>query len=126
VPDLGADTTVALRGVASSLFGGNDYSIIELLTQSSSTVETRSVGLSTRFPLWGAWRLGPRVRVDERDFATDGSHQRLYVPSLRLDWQSRHVIFELETGAEIGKRELEAAREDTTRYYLSAGYRMNF
>ena len=126
VPDLGADTTVALRGIASSLFGGNDYSVIELLHQSSATVETRSIGLSTRFPLWGAWRLGPRVRVDQRDYATDGSQQLLYVPTLRLDWQSRHVLFELETGAEIGQRELEAAREDTTRYYLSVGYRMNF
>jgi tetratricopeptide (TPR) repeat protein len=126
VPDAGADTTIALRGIASSIFGGNDLSMIELVTQSSPTVETRSVGLSTRFPLWGAWRLGPRARVDEREFATDGSTQRLYVPSLRLDWLSKRVLFELETGAEIGQRELGAAQEDTTRYYLSVGYRMNF
>lgn len=126
VPDSGADSTVALRGIASSLFGGNDLSMIEFLTQSSPTVETRSIGLSTRFPLWGAWRLGPRARVDEREFVTDGSTQRLYVPSLRLDWLSKHVLFELETGAEIGQRELGTAREDTTRYYLSVGYRMNF
>jgi hypothetical protein len=64
--------------------------------------------------------------VDEREFVTDGSTQRLYVPSLRLDWLSKHVLFELETGAEIGQRELGTAREDTTRYYLSVGYRMNF
>ncbi len=112
--------------MVSGLFGGNNLSFIELRQQQSPSVDTRSLGLSTRFPLWGSWRIGPRVRVDERDFITDGSRQILYVPTLRIDWQGARMLFELETGAELGRRTLGASREDTTRYYLSVGYRMNF
>ena len=50
----------------------------------------------------------------------------LYAPTLRLDLQTRHVLFECEGGAEFGRRDLAGSVEKTTRYYFSLGYRMNF
>ena len=126
VADLGSESAILLQGVASSLFGGGDLSSIAFRHQTGPTVDTDSVGLSTRFPVGGAWRLGPQLRVDRREFATDGSEQMLYAPTLRLDLQTTHVLFELEGGAEYGRRDLAGTVEKTTRYYFSLGYRMNF
>lgn len=126
MPDPGTETAVSVQGIASSLFGGSDLSQIILRHQSGATVDTDSLGLSTRIPLWGPWRVGPRLRVDRRQFAVDGSQQLLYVPTLRIDMQRTRMLLEFEAGAEIGRRERDATREDTTRYYFSLGYRMSF
>jgi len=126
VPDSGTDNAVSLEGIASSLFGGNDLSAIILRHQTGASVDIDSLGLSTRFPLWHSWRFGPRLRVDQRRIHDDGSRQMLYVPTLRLDLQRTRALFECELGAEIGRRTLGEAQENTTRYYFSLGYRLNF
>jgi sporulation related protein len=126
VPDSGADKAVSLEGIASSLFGGNDLTAIVLRHQTGAAVDIDSLGLGTRFPLWRAWRLGPRLRVDRRQLHDDGSSQMLYAPTLRLDLQRTRALFEAELGAEIGRRTLGDSRENTTRYYFSLGYRLNF
>jgi hypothetical protein len=126
VPDAGSDKAISLQGLAYSLFGGNDLSAIVLRRQTGLTSDTDSIGISTRFPLGRSWRLGPRIRVDQRKIHTDGSTQLTYTPTLRLDLVRIRMLFECEFGAELGSRKLEQSREDTTRYYFSLGYRLNF
>lgn len=126
VPDVGPEDAVSLQGIVSSLFGGSDLSTILLRHQQSETTETETLGLSTRFSIGGDWRLGPRLRVDQRRFLIDGSEQLLYTPMLRLELLKKYVLFECEAGAEIGNRELNGIEEKTSRYYFSLGYRMNF
>jgi hypothetical protein len=126
VPDLGTDKALSIQGLASSLFGGNDLSAIVLRHQTGASVDTESLGLSMRFPLGRSWRLGPRLRVDQRRLHDDGSTQMLYAPTLRLDLQRARMLFESEVGAEIGRRSLNESRENTTRYSFSLGYRVNF
>jgi tetratricopeptide (TPR) repeat protein len=126
VPDSGRDNSVGIQGLASGLFGGNDFSSIVLRHQESETVSSDSLGLATRFALWENWRLGPRLRVDRREFLSDGSQQWLYVPTLRLELQRSRTLFEFEAGAEIGRRDFGGFKENTTRYYFSLGYRLNF
>jgi tetratricopeptide (TPR) repeat protein len=126
VPDAGTDNAISLQGIAASLFGGNDLSAIVVRHQTGVTVDTESLGISTRFPMWRSWRLGPRLRVDQRRFHNDGSSELLYAPTLRLDLQRTRALFECELGAEMGRRALDQSRENTTRYYFSLGYRLNF
>jgi hypothetical protein len=126
VPDLGAESAISLQGIVSGLFGGSDLSTVAMRHQTGPTVNTDSVGLSTRFPLGRAWRLAPRVRVDRRELLTDGSDEMLYVPTLRLELLTRRILFECEGGAEFGRRDLAGSMEKSTRYYFSLGYRMNF
>jgi len=126
VPDPGPEDAVSLQGIVSSLFGGGDLSTILLRVQRSETTETDTLGLSTRFSIGGDWRLGPRLRIDQRRFIFDGSEQLLYTPMLRLELLKKYVLFECEAGAEIGNRELNGIEEKTNRYYFSLGYRMNF
>jgi hypothetical protein len=126
VPDSGSDNAISLQGLASSLFGGNDLSAIVVRHQTGETADTDSLGISTRFPIGRSWRLGPRLRVDQRQIHTDGSKQMLYVPTLRLDLVRARMMFECELGAELGRRVLDESEESTTRTYFSLGYRLNF
>ena len=126
LPDGGTDNGIALEGIASGLFGGSDLTAIVLRHQTGASVDIDSVGVTSRFPLWGMWRIGPGVRVDERRTHSDGSTEMLYVPTLRLDLLRGRFLVECELGAELGHRTLEQSREDTTRYYFSLGYRLNF
>ncbi len=101
-------------------------SSLGLQVQDGDATSVLSVGLNTQFPLGGAWRIGPRLRVDQREFHTDGSEQLLYAPGLRTELRGKHMSLEFEGGAEFGERSLDEANENTTRYYLSLGYRYDF
>jgi hypothetical protein len=126
MPDAGTDNAVSLQGLASSLFGGSDLSAIVIRHQTGLTADADSLGISARFPLGRSWRIGPRLRVDQRRLHTDGSTQMLYAPGLRLDLVRTRMLFECELGGEISKRSLDQSQENTTRYYFSLGYRLNF
>ncbi len=126
VPDSGTDNAVTLEGIAAGLFGGGDITALVLRHQTGASVDIDSLGISTRFSLWGKWRLGPRLRIDTRSIHDDGSKQMIYAPTLRLDLQEARALFECELGTEIGHRTLDQSKEDTTRYYFSLGYRVNF
>jgi len=85
-----------------------------------------SLGLGSQFPIGTAWRLSPRVRVDRRTFNTDDSTETIVAPGLRTELRVGRFMFELEGGAEIGRRTLADANQDTNRYYISLGYRYDF
>lgn len=126
VPATGTDNAVTLQGIAAGLFGGTDFSTLALRHQTGTSLDIDSIGIATRLPLGRLLRIGPRLRVDRRNILTDGSREMLYAPSLRLDLQHRRALLECELGAELGRRALEGARSNTTRYYFSLGYRLNF
>ena len=82
--------------------------------------------MSAQVPVGRIWRLGPRLRVDRREFHADGSEQLLYAPGLRSELRWQHLSLAFEGGAEFGQRTLTDASEDTTRYFLGLGYRYDF
>lgn len=126
-PGVGLDRTVQLQVSASSLLRSSDFWVLAARAQTSDAATVRSLSLSTRLPLGaGAWRLGPRLRVDQRDSQVDSARELLWVPALRLDYQKGRAWFELEAGAELGDRDLAADAETTRRYYLGLGYRLSF
>jgi hypothetical protein len=116
----------SILGIGNSVFTSGDLDVIALRYQDGSTVKTSSLGLSTRWPLWSAWRLGPQFRVDRRQFAINDSTEILYVPSLRLDYQRKRMLLEFEGGTEIGKSTTADQTQKTTRTYFSLGYRFTF
>lgn len=122
----GTDLIVSTQALGYGLFGRGDVSSLGLQFQDGDATSAYSLGLNAQFPVGRAWRIGPRLRVDQREFHLDGSDQLLYAPSLRTELRGRHMSLEFEGGAEFGSRSLGGASEDTTRYYLSLGYRYDF
>lgn len=124
--DSGTDLVVSTQALGYGLLGSGDVFSLGLQYQTGDDTDTASLGLSAQLPAGRLWRFGPRVRVDRREFHRDASTQVLYAPSLRSELRWQHLSLEFEGGAELGQRSLEDASEDTTRYYLSLGYRYDF
>lgn len=125
-PGTGTDVVVSTQALGYGLFGRGDVTSLGLQFQSGDTTDTVSLGMNAQFPVGQAWRLGPRLRLDQRDYHVDGSQQWLVSPSLRTEVRWQRLSLEFEGGAEFGQRSLDAAEEQTTRYYLSLGYRYDF
>jgi len=126
IPESGPDLAFYGQLLAMSLWRAGDVNAVTARYQTSDSTRAMSLGLSSRLPVWGAWRLGPQLRVDRSDVSSLDSSQWLYAPSLRLDLQLSKLLLELELGAEFRTREAPALKEETLRYYFSLGYRMNF
>jgi hypothetical protein len=125
-PESALEKTVQLQLIASSLWKPNDLISFAGRYQDGTLQKIASLGITTRLPIGGSWRIGPRVRVDRREAVIDAATETLYVPALRVDYQRGGSWFELEGGAELGKRVIPEESERSQRYYFSLGYRVTF
>ena len=125
-PATGFDKTLQVQFSGSSLWRSSDLWVIAARYQDSDVATTQSLSLASRLPIGGAWRIGPRLRVDRRESTIDAAEEMLYVPTLRLDYQRGGTWIEFEGGAELGDRTLPADNETSRRYYFGLGYRISF
>jgi tetratricopeptide (TPR) repeat protein len=134
VPATGLLLTYQGQLYASNLWHPGDFSVLSLTHGNTEVGRIDSLGFTTRFPLGGAWRLGPRFSVDRLNTITDGSTETTYIPSMLLDYQRGNKLFQLDMGGELGKREAFlqlpngafVQTQNTTRYYISVSYRISF
>lgn len=124
--ETGADTAVSTQLLGYGLFGRGDVTSLGLQYQSGASQRMVSLGLGAQLPVAEAWRLGPRLRIDQRSLTSDGSKSTTYAPSLRAEYRTRRATLELEGGAELASRDLGTGTEDSSHYYLSMGYRYDF
>ena len=93
-----------------------------------------SISATLRFPLGGAWRLAPRLSIERLSGLSDGSKETSYLPSALLDYQRGNTLLQLEVGGQLGSREAFlqlptgqfVQTQNTTSYYASLSYRINF
>ena len=119
---------------ATDLWHAGDFSVLTLSTGDTEIGRIDSVAATSRFPIGGAWRLGPRFTIDRLTALSDGSRETTYVPSALLDWTHGRWLVQLDTGAQLGRREafLQLANgtfvqtQNTSRYYISLSYRVIF
>lgn len=126
IPGTGTEFGLGWQLIGNSLLRSGDVTILGLRLYEGDTASTMSMSLSSRFPLWGRLRAGPRLRFDYREFSADGTTQWLASPALRVDWHSERSTVEFEAGSEWMSRELVADREKTNRYWFSLAYRIGF
>ena len=134
VPGTGMLLDYQAQLAAADLWRTGDFSVLTLTTGNTEIGRIDSAALTSRFPIGGAWRLGPRFTVDRLTALSDGSQETTYIPSLLLDWTRGRWLFQLDTGAELGRREafLQLANgtfvqtQNTSRYYVSLSYRVTF
>ena len=123
-----------LQLAATDLWHAGDFSVLTVSTGDTEIGRIDSVSATSRFPIGGAWRLGPRFTIDRLTALSDGSLQTTYIPSALLDWTRGRWLVQLDTGAELGRRQafLQLANgtfvqtQNTSRYYISLSYRVTF
>jgi tetratricopeptide (TPR) repeat protein len=119
---------------ANDLWHKGDFNVITLTAGNTEIGRVDSAALTSRFPIGGSWRLGPRFSVNRLTDASTGSTETTYIPSALLDWERGRWLFQLDTGAELGSREAFlqlpngsfVQTQNTTRYYISISYRVTF
>ena len=134
VPASGMLLTYQGQVYGSNLWHNGDFNVLTLTHGNTIIGTIDSVSANSRFPIGGAWRLGPRFTVDRLNSLTDGSQNTTYIPSLLVDYQRERKLFQLEFGGQLGKREAFlllqngtfVQTQNTTRYYVSVSYRISF
>ena len=134
VPASGTLMTYQAQLYASNIWKTGDFNVLTFTHSNTEIGKVDSISTNLRFPLGTAWRLGPRFAVDRLSGATDGSTSITYIPSLLTEYQRGRGLFQLDVGAELGKREALlqlqngafVQAQNTTRYYVSLSYRIDF
>ena len=126
IPATGTELNFGAQLIGNSLLRSGDVTILGLRLYDGNVARTTSMSLSSRFPLWGRLRAGPRLRFDYREFSAEGTTQWLASPAVRIDWHSDRTTIEFEAGGEWMSRELPIDQEKSNRYWFSLGYRVGF
>jgi hypothetical protein len=138
-PASGTDRALQFQIFGSSLWKSADLHVLSLRYDTNPTAVTESIGISSRMPIWGNWRFGPRLEVDRIRYDSDQSTEMGYLPSMRLELLKSRVMFEFEVGANLGRRQVQLLvpsqvpgqglvpdTQTSTQYYFSLGYRLGF
>ena len=110
----------------SNIWRKGDFNVLSIAYSKTASGKSTSLGLTSRLPVGGSWRLGPRLTIDQRQLASDGSKDLNFLPSALLDYQHGRRLLQFEVGGQIGKRNLSLQTQNTTRYYVSLAYRIGF
>jgi hypothetical protein len=121
----GNDIAYQVQLLGSSILRTNDFN--QLIVRYDNTPTYNIVGWQfiSRYPVFGAWRVGPRM-LFQRKTTDTGYTQIFYAPYAHLDYQRRGHVLEIEGGSEIGKNPAGLEIGNTTRLFISIGYRINF
>ena len=121
----GRDISYQVQLLGSSLFHSGDFNQLVVRYDKMPTQHAIGWQYIARYPLFGAWRIGPRLSVT-RTQTDAGVTQLLYVPYAHLDYQRNGRILEVEAGAELGHNPQVLQIGNTTRLFFSVGYRIDF
>lgn len=133
----GLDKNAAITVSGASLLQASDLHIFSLREDNSPSSRSTTVSWDARFALHGAWRLGPRLSVEQLKNPTLGSNQTLFLPQVRSDWTSRSSVLELTGGYQIERQQTlqqptliigpaQTTSLDQRALYISAAYRLRF
>ena len=137
ISSMGLDKNISIQFSGASLLQASDLHIFGVRVDDSPQARSATLSWDARFVVYGAWRLGPRLSVEELTDSMLGGRQLLYLPQLRADWTGRRAIFELTAGYQMQQQQqtlqpqsLDGAPESSTlqqrSLYLSASYRLRF
>ena len=72
-PSSGTDTAVSTQVLGYGLFGRGDVTSLGLQYQTGESAQLLSLGVGTQLPIGDRWRVGPRLRLDQRKLDIDRS-----------------------------------------------------
>ena len=125
-PATGLEWSYQSQVYGSNLWKDGDFHVLSVGYTKLASGETASVGLTSREPIGGAWRLGPRLTLERQQITSDGSNELSLLPSALLDYQRGRRLLQIEAGGQIGKRDAAVQTQNTKRYYVSLAYRIGF
>ncbi len=127
VPGTGYEYFYSAQLIGSSLITTGDIGILGFRYYDTSTSDTISMDINTRYPMNREWRVNPRIRVDYRMIDQDDVVQLKIRPSLRTDYfWSRRVRLEFDGGVDWYPDWVSSQTSPAYDYFLTVGYRVYF
>jgi len=113
--------------IGSNLIKEGDIAIVGARYSDTTSSDTITLNLNTRYPLKREWRLNPRLQLDFRKSKRDSSELIKVRPSLRMEyWWKRRVRFEIEGGGEWSSDTFSDGTDSTTKgYFVTVGFRFD-
>jgi SPOR domain len=121
----GTDVAYQVQFFGTGLLSNADFHQLALRYDHGAAANTTGVEYIARYPLFGSWRVGPRILV-QRKVNESGPVQYFYDPYAHADWQRNGRMVEIEAGTEIGRNPQVLQIGNTLRLFVSIGYRVNF
>jgi hypothetical protein len=129
-PATGLDKNATLQLSGASILQADDLQILGLRYDDSPQSRSATISWDARFAIGGAWRLGPRLSVEELQQPMLGGRQLLYLPQLRGDWTGRTQMVEFTAGYQVLQQTLDGQGDLSSlqqrSLYVSAAYRVRF
>jgi tetratricopeptide (TPR) repeat protein len=122
----GLEVTYQAQLYGSSLWSAGDFDDVALTYANTQIGKIEAIDASTRLPLFGPWRIGPRLGLDRTLIVGDASTETTLDPSLLIDYEHGLGLVQLELGGEIGRQSTSQLSQRTQRYYISLSYRLGF
>ncbi len=133
----GLDKIASLQLSGTGLMQSGDLHIFSVSHDDSPAAQSTALSWDARFVLHGAWRLGPRLSVEQLNDPSLGGRQILYLPQVRGDWTSRRSVFELIAGYQLQNQQAlqqqatltgqpVSTSVDQRSLYVSVAYRLRF
>ncbi len=126
-PGTGNEFFSSVQLIGSSLIKEGDITILGLRYSNTSSSDSVTLNLNTRYPFNRDLRFNPRLRGDYKWNRGDNGEQITITPSFRLEYRWRRKYhFEVEAGLEWSSDRLSDQTDDRRSYFFSSGYRMDF
>jgi hypothetical protein len=121
----GTELSYQVQFFGTGILSNADFHQLVLRYDHFATADATGIDYIARYPLFGAWRIGPRILI-QREVNDTGPVQYFYNPYLHADWQRNGRMVEIEAGTELGRNPTILQIGNTTRLFVSIGYRVNF
>ncbi len=125
-PGTGVETSYQAQIYGTSLWTSGDFHVATLTYARTEIGTLDAIDLSSRFPLGGAWRMGPRLSIARTRLGIDASTELSAAPSMLIDYQRGLGLVQLELGGVLGRRSVSVQSQKTQSYFLSLAYRIGF
>jgi hypothetical protein len=124
----GSEYSYEIQLITSNLIQKNDTHVFRLRYFDGTRTQRTGFGINSRVLLGDHWRLQPRIWVEYRDNASNGSSQWSIRPSVRMQYTwARRYHFELEYGRDWSRRDIPLlGDEDVSGNYFLSSYRVDF
>ena len=132
-PSTGLDKNISVQFSGLSLLQASDLHIFGVRFDDSPLSRSETISWDARFVVRGAWRLGPRLSVEQSTDQALGSKRTLYLPEVRSDWTGRRSVVEFSAGYQVQQQQAlqsvpgsAASSAQQRSLYASASYRLRF
>ena len=127
-PGTGYEFLYTAQFIGTGLVKESDTSILGLSYSDRDGSDTVSGSLNIRYPISREWRINPRLRGDYRWEDLDSTQNRIrFKPSLKTDYRLRRWLrLEAEIGAEWSTQRFVDDTEESTDFFMTLGYRVDY